>query len=296
MSTEEIIFSIASLAVSILSFIATIVISVVLYKLDRKREKELLIIEQRNKQYLLEREAERFIIENGDEIDFLPLCVFANKLNPIKKHKRKIYNNFNMCSDEVKALVLEKRKIFIKELPSVNWADKAIEALEIEIEIQELGRNLFYDNAKYIKACIELFGKNEIPCIEEKIKYEDYLIENGTLVSLGEAPYTLYDYISSFFKYRRDIKKYKNPNNIQFIKPNDLIHAIANEYKNREIYCYWNAQLMRYLCAVLRANGCEKGLNTSTYSQAIEIEVKYFEDLYYCALLELYTTFSQVIV
>ena len=60
----------------------------------------------------------------------------------------------------------------------------------------------------------------------------------------------------------------------------------------REAYSFWMAMLMRDICSVIREKGCLESISKSFYSQAIEITPTYYEDVYYCALLELYTAFG----
>ena len=50
---------------------------------------------------------------------------------------------------------------------------------------------------------------------------------------------------------------------------------------------------MRYLCSQFRDLCLDGSLYCNSYSDAIEIEPEYYEDLYYCAIYELYITFGQ---
>ena len=70
----------------IVSIICTAVLSLLIFWLKRKQVKKDKKETEKNKVAELKHKAEIFLIENGDEIQFLPLCVFANNLNPTKKH------------------------------------------------------------------------------------------------------------------------------------------------------------------------------------------------------------------
>lgn len=288
-------YDIIQLILSVLSLISTIAISIILYILDRKREKE----QEKNDEVLrikeLEHKAEIFIIQNGDEIEYLPLCVFANALNKTIKHERSIYNNFNACSDELKEIILEKQNIFIRSVPNTNWFNIYNQKLCDEIDRLELGRDLFYDNAKYVKECFDYYRKDELPEVDETIEYPDYQIKGNEMVPWGLSHCKLYNYIYRYLNYLSDIKIYSNPQGINYIEPCDLIYEKASA-DGREAYSYWMAMLMRYICSVIREKGCVGSISQSPYSQAIEITPTYYEDVYYCALLELYTAFGKISV
>lgn len=285
-------YDIAQLVISILSLIATVAVSVIIYFLESKRDKQIDIGNENARIRNLEHEAEIFIIKNGDDIDYLPLCVFANNLNGTRKHKRAIYNNFNICSDELKKIILEKQKIYIKDLPSWNWFSQCITLFEDKIELLDLGRSLYYDDAKYIKYCFDFYGKNEVPDINDRLEFNDYDIKDENLISRGIFTCTLNMYLNHFFAFKNDSRCYKNPDNIIFPSPCDMIYDIAVG-DDEQKYCFWMAHLMRYLCAHIRLTKNENSFYQNSYSQAIEINEQFFEDLYYCAVYELYITFGK---
>ena len=49
----------------------------------------------------LEEDANKFISNNNDEIQFLPLCLIANSYDNHHKFERKIYNEFNVLNREL---------------------------------------------------------------------------------------------------------------------------------------------------------------------------------------------------
>lgn len=112
---------IASFIVSFVSLVATIAVSFIILHLDRKHEKHKEAEQEKIRSINLEHEADVFLLKNNEEIQFLPLCVIANNLYPTKQHRREIYNNFNLCSDELKSIILKKYNINIKSIPSNDW-------------------------------------------------------------------------------------------------------------------------------------------------------------------------------
>lgn len=87
--------NLVSMIVGILSLFATIAISIVIYLLQRKNEKN-------QHQNELKEKAIEVLQDNIDEKEYLPLAQFAAKLNPLYMHIRKIYNKFSRCNIEYK--------------------------------------------------------------------------------------------------------------------------------------------------------------------------------------------------
>jgi|GEM_PF-4401708 len=284
---------ILQLILSILSLFATVSVSVFLYKAEKRQAKKEAQERENDRLKELEHEAEIFIIKNGDDIDFLPLCVFANSLNKFKKHKRAIYNNFNMCSSELQQIILKKQNTFLLELPSSDWFSTAIFKFEKDIEYFNLGRNLYYDNAKYITRCFNYFSNEQIPSIDDKIfEFQDYHIDKNSMINRDICSCGLYLYVSRWLNFCEDLKKYKNPNSIEMTAPCDYIYELFAG-ADEKTYCYWNARLLRCLCSLLREYKQDDCIVSASYSPAIELSTDYFEDLYYCALYELYLTYCK---
>ena len=198
---------ILQLILSILSLIATVSVSVILYKAERRQAKKEAEEKENTRLKLLEHDAEIFIIKNGDDIDYLPLCVFANSLNKFKKHKRAIYNNFNMCSFEFQQMILKKKNLYLFEISSSDWFFKAIDDFEKDIKEFNLGRNLYYDNAKYIARCFDYYSDEKLPNIDSEIfEVQDYNFRKTPLIIRDVYKCGLYFYIGRWFDFCNDIK------------------------------------------------------------------------------------------
>lgn len=286
-------YELIQLIIAILSLIATISVSVVLYCFERKNERRVEEQNEKIRRLNLEHEADIFLIKNGDEIEYLPLCVFADSLNGTKKHLRDIYNNYNVCSNELKKIILEKQNIYIRDLPQENWSSIYIRKLVEEVKDRNLGRNLFYDDGKYIRDCYDYYRKYEIPIDTLEFVFPDYHIDGKQMVFRKNYRCSLYSYIARYFDYIKDICKYDNPQNIEVEAICDIVYKKIVGM-DKEIYSYWCTMLMRFLCAQLRNEGCQYSLTQNPYGPVIEIEVESYEDLYYCALYELYLTFGKI--
>ena len=73
---------------------------------------------------------EKFIIENAEERGYLPWAVVASGCFPRNHHLRKIYNEFTLLDDEVKAEVLRQADLNVPLIKGFDWVDEKIGALE----------------------------------------------------------------------------------------------------------------------------------------------------------------------
>lgn len=89
---------IIQIIIGVLSLIATVAVSVVIARVERKRAK-------RQHADAIQQQVKEFVIDNQSEIDYLPLCVFANAVSPYAANKRQIYNRFNRCKEDVETLI-----------------------------------------------------------------------------------------------------------------------------------------------------------------------------------------------
>lgn len=83
MTTAEII----QIVIGILSLVATIAVSFLIYWLQTRHEKEIQKLQAEKE---LEMKARLFLIDNEPERDYLPWCVIVANLHPLERHSRKI--------------------------------------------------------------------------------------------------------------------------------------------------------------------------------------------------------------
>ena len=135
--------------ISVLSLLATIVISFFIYWLQSRHEKEMEQLQNAQRKAELENKAHQFLIEHESERGYLPWCVFATKLHRHERHTRKIYTDFCRCPNELQIKILEQAgfdtECYHGELKIQDW----IEHLKADIETYQLGRDILYDGAKY---------------------------------------------------------------------------------------------------------------------------------------------------
>ena len=161
---------IANLVISILSLIATIAISFVIYFLEQHNQKV-------SKEKEVKQEAKKFIIDNADELDYLHWATIAVGCFPQNKHVRKIYNNFAILDDEVKQEVLKQRELNCELIKNDKWIHEKIDLIQKAIQELDIGDDFLYDGGKYLTRAYDY--KNEsVESLEnakyERDKYNDY--------------------------------------------------------------------------------------------------------------------------
>lgn len=146
---------IANLIIAILSLIATIVVSVAIFWLQHRHEREIEQRDELRRKESIQEAAKTFIIDNQEDIELLPLCVMAANLNLYKKHSRPIYTRFNKCSKEVQKEILRQENIPINIGIKANWVDDCLAKFESDCKKYKMGRSFLYDGAKYFHCAFE---------------------------------------------------------------------------------------------------------------------------------------------
>lgn len=225
---------IANLIISIFSLVATIAISFVIYFLERYNQK----IEKEKE---IKETAKRFIIDNADEIDYLPWATIAVGCFPQNKHVRRIYNAFSYLDDETKKEVLRQRKLDCDLIEDDSWIQDKISLIVEAIHKLELGNDFLFDGGKYLTRSYD-YKKQKIDDLEQlkytKDSYDDvFNLGRMFLKHKGKLTYTQYleDYL--YCKYD---KPELLPKDKKIILPNDYLIKEENLGKCHEDYlCFW---------------------------------------------------------
>ena len=289
MSTYEI----TTIILQILTLIATIAISVVLYLLNNKHKKEEELLKN-------EQLAKSFIIDNNDITDYIPLCIVASALSRHKRHHRALYNEFNKLSDDVQNEVIKQCNYEIDLIKGTEWVSKSIEYVNDFLNNNDLGNgrnNYLYDDGKYLHYAIRYFSdieydgrkydkKYKNPFPNKKIGFEaekciEYLIDFDTYCE----DYMFYVIMSK----REDSKIYKMTTE----KPIDYLEIVENlSYASNEDVCYWILDFVNFF-SIYIINTMLSGYPNEYMSDA---EIKTYEDKYYDVMLSLYLLYKLVIV
>lgn len=76
---------IIGLGLDFLALIVSIVLTVLIYKLERKHEKEHEFTEEEGRKERIKEEAKVFLVDNEDEIEYLPISQVASSLQLKRK-------------------------------------------------------------------------------------------------------------------------------------------------------------------------------------------------------------------
>lgn len=95
-----------SFLVDVSSLIVTTVLTIKIYRLERSHEKEREQMEVEARKKAVVETARVFLIDNEDEIEYLPLSVIAKSLNLKRKHGSSLYKGqtlrlIRQCSKSV---------------------------------------------------------------------------------------------------------------------------------------------------------------------------------------------------
>lgn len=270
---------IANLIISILSLFATIAISIIIYYLERRNQKEA-----RNKE--IKEAAKRFIIENASELDYLHWATIAVGCFPQNKHVRKIYNAFAFLDDETKLEVLKQRELDCKLLDSSDWIHKKIDLIQKIIQELGIGNDFLYDNGKYFTRAYR-YKKYSVKDLMikryENDKYED-LFQLARAHFKNEGKLTYEQYLEDFL-YCKFEKPNLMPKDVDIPLPNDYLIAVENLRNCDEIYlCYWMMVMVENVISyAIRYLNYKDNEPSETDAQA-----ETYEDMYFSILYELY--------
>lgn len=271
--------------IGIASLLATIILTIAIFKLEQRHQKELEKTEEKRRKHELEEKAHVFMSENNEELEYLPLCVLAATLHRHDKHTRKIYTNFCRCTKELQCEILRQAEIdFI--LPDDNsWIDEGIDKLIKDIEKHKLGRNYLYDGAKYFHRAYERYKTEPWEELTAVREFDKIALGSGFF---GIKKQSLIDYVEEYFLwlYKTNDKILCNPNPYPpFDYAWDMFNLGSAEEKE---VCRWLMEAIHSTLIIIhnREQG-DKGVNHLMGDARPET----FEDKYYETLLWLYYTY-----
>lgn len=267
---------IVNLIISILSLIATITISFVIYFLEQHNQKEI-----KNKE--IKENAKRFIIENDKEIDYLHWATIAAGCFPQNKHIRKIYNEFAYLDDATKKEVLKQRGLNCKLISGNGWIYKKIEMIQNAINELGIGDDFLYDGGKYLTRAYRYKNKS-IKELEKKRyendKYNDYFKLNRMFLK-HKNKLTYEQYLEDYLYCKYDNPELM-PKDKEVCRPNDYLISVEELRNCREDYlCYWMMVMVEnVICYACRYMHYKESGHSETDAQVEKYEDKYFSVLY----------------
>ena len=117
------------------------------------------------------------MIDNDEEIEYLPLAEIASKLKLKRKHCRNLITRYLRCNEQQQQEILRQANIPNIQV-SMMEAQHALEALQIDLNNYHFGRNILYDGAKYLHHAFERWTDIPVddvnPYIFENLKESEW--------------------------------------------------------------------------------------------------------------------------
>lgn len=271
-----------------LTLIVTAFVPVAIFWLQSRHEKEIEKIQTEQRQKDLIEKAERFLIDNTEERDYLPMCMVAAKLNRHEKHIRKIYTEFCRCSPELQEEIIKRVGFPTTVLKDDrNWVSECFENLKKEIETKNLGQDFLYDGEKYFHRGFEYYRDRQW---EDPPRVFEPLDENRIGKMFVEQSVSIGEYIDEYYYYVIDKHKVfeEKP-----YPPIDYVIYTQNlgSIEEPEV-CRWMMELVHNIACIThnRKITDEQDEWRETWTDA---QNETYEDKYYDVLLVLYYTFLE---
>ncbi len=277
--------------IGLASLLITVILTVVIYRMQSRHEQEIDRLDQKRHEEHLANQADQFLIDNASEIDYLPWCVLASNLHRHEKHTRKIYTAFCRCSNELQNKILEVSNYDFRIITDGFWLDRALEDLEEDIQNHDLGGNLLYDNAKYLRKAFTDYREREWENLDFKEIFEPIIPNLGPSSFFKKKYDSLEDYIQEYFYFRYsevEPRLYNgNPT-----KPIDyLIEYLRYIQADGAVYSAWVMELVKEISLVVRNNPYNPHKTSAPEMDFTDAESKTYEDHYYETLQALYNTY-----
>lgn len=267
----------------LMNFLATSALTIAIYGLQRSHEKEREQMEVEAQKKAVAEAARVFLIDNEDEIEYLPLSAIAKSLNLKRKHHRAITTKFLRCSEEVQKEILKQANFQPIEV-SQKQVSVALKRLKDDIKAHGFGQDILYDGAKYFHRAMEYYANDKIdtvnPYIFENIR-RTHFYQGDSLRLLKDTSYngTLYGYMYDYL-HSADLGKSK----CLLQPPIDMVWSQCDLAGcPEEIMTFWTMRIVIDCCRIFT----ESEENIIFDEDLIETQ----EDMYYYAVMALYSTY-----
>lgn len=265
------------------SLVVTTVLTIKIYRLERSHEKEREQMEVKAQEKAIAEAARVFLIDNEDEIEYLPLSAIAKTLKLKRKHHRAITTKFLRCSEEVQKEILKQANFQLIEV-SKEQVSAALKRLKDDIKACGFGRDILYDGVKYFHRAMERYSDEKIETVNPYI-FEDirrtHFYQGDSLQLLKDTSYngTLYGYMYDYL-HSADLGKSK-----WLLKPPiDMVWSQCDLAGcPEEIMTFWTMRIVIDCCRVF----AESEEDFIFDEDLLETQ----EDMYYYAVMALYSTY-----
>lgn len=275
---------VCSFAVEIISLIVSVAMTIIIYRMERNVAAKAQKLETENA-------AERFLLANEEEIEYLPLSQAAAALQKDlhsklkRKHCRMITTRYLYVRPETRSEIL--RQAGIEEIiVSQAKIDAALKALQEDMQKYRFGRDFLYDNAKYLHRALENYASEPVEnCNPHVFKDFSSADQNEAMRFIIESPKTLGFYMDQYIhpeSYKADKSAMKPPVDMVWEMVNQILD---NGDCNENVLTFWVMRIIIDSCHVFHPHSVEVGFE--------EYQIQTQEDMYYYTLLTLCKAYAE---
>lgn len=275
---------ILGLIIDFLAFVATILLTIAIYLLERHHEKEREKSEERAKKLAIVENAKVFLIDNDEEVEYLPLSEIAAKLKLKRKHCRQLTTRYLRCSKQQQQEILQQANIPNIQV-SMDNVHTALKYLQDDLDKHSFGRNILYDGAKYLHRAFERWADIPVddvnPYIFENLKESEWHDEQSEIVwRFSNCNITLFSYMWDYLNAEElGIDK----NNIA--PPIDMVFQQCNLGScDESIMTFWTMRIIIDACHII-----QKSKSEDIFDESL---IQTQEDMYYYTLAVLCKTYA----
>lgn len=239
---------------------------------------------ENEKRRIVKQNANDFLIENANEIEYIPLCLIANIYDRHRNYKRKIYNSFNKLSDEVQTEVLKQLNYEFIKINNKNWLRDAIDRVKEFICDYDFGDCFIIDYyEKSLNYSEKVYGINDA---DINIISSRYL----GMPSLRIENDQCYDNGITFRHYCELYLTAKIQNNLMLPlvpKPLDELNERAHlKEADESSACFWSIYVLDVLSDLIKQNPKYKIMGN--VFQKVHAKIINYEDRFLYSLIGLF--------
>lgn len=275
---------ILGLIISFLTLLVTFFLTIAIYLLGRRHEKERERAEEKAQKLAVIEAAKVFLIDNDKEVEYLPLAVIAAKLKLKRKHCRQLVTRYLRCSELQQQEIIRQANIPDIQI-AVDDVRFALKLLQADLDRYRFGRSILYDSAKYLHRAIERWSDVTIedanPYIFEDLRMSEWHKEPEISWRLCNGNATLFSYM---WDYLHSDEFNVEQDNI--VPPIDVVFQQCNLGAcDESIMTFWTMRIIIDACHTFKY-----GQYDSSFDESL---IQTQEDMYYYTLAVLCSTYPQ---
>lgn len=275
---------ILGLIISFLTLLVTFFLTLIIYLLGRQHEKEREKAEEAAQKLAVIEAAKIFLIDNDEEVEYLPLAEIAASLKLKRKHCRQLITRYLRCNELQQQEIIRQANIPDIQI-TMDGVRFALELLQTDLDRYEFGRHILYDNAKYLHRAIERWPNVTIedvnPYIFEDLRISEWHQNEAISWRLGNSNATLLSYM---WDYLHSDEFNIDKDNI--VPPIDIVFQQRNLGAcDESIMTFWTMRIIIDACHTFKY-----GQYDSFFDESL---IQTQEDMYYYTLAVLCSTYLQ---